>query len=74
MNERPDMKAASESLDFTLNAPQMTRDACEARSYPHNQRCRFTTGFYCEDCSAWIPNADERWYFTNRYGRRQERR
>lgn len=28
---------------------------CEQSSPPHNNRCRTTTGFYCEDCGQFFP-------------------
>lgn len=66
-------KAAGRAIGANVGDPTMTVTDCEARQYAHNPRMRFTTGFYCEDCGLWVPIEDERWYFTNAYGRRQER-
>lgn len=33
----------------------MTKEQCINRKYPHNQRCRYTDGFYCEDCGNYFP-------------------
>jgi hypothetical protein len=39
----------------SLSPPTMSYDECVRRSYPHNQRMRFTHGFYCEDCGNFYP-------------------
>lgn len=31
----------------------MTPEECRARDWPHNERCRWTTGFYCESCDTF---------------------
>ena len=33
----------------------MTPEECEKRAWPHNQRCRYTHGFHCEDCDTFFP-------------------
>src|SRR4030043_257589 len=38
------------SIGISIKPPIMSYDDCIKRTYPHNNRCRFTTGFYCEDC------------------------
>ena len=34
---------------------RITQEECEKRTWPHNNRCRYTIGFQCEDCGAWFP-------------------
>ena len=33
----------------------MTQQECEQQEHPHNNRCRYITGFYCEDCETLFP-------------------
>ncbi len=33
----------------------MTKTECENRKWPHNQRCRYSHGFLCEDCGEFFP-------------------
>ena len=61
------------AMGISLGVPRMSPEECVNRSYPHNARCRWTDGFYCEDCGAWVPEDDDNWYFTDTFGNRQER-
>lgn len=33
----------------------MTFEECETQEYPHNHRCRFIHGFFCNDCGTFFP-------------------
>ncbi len=46
---------------------------CANGPYGHGARCRYHNGFLCEDCRTFVLDSDEHWYFTNEFGRRQER-
>lgn len=69
----PGALEVARSMGANIGPPIMTREQCEAGAWPHNHRCRFTSGFYCEDCGTWFSENDERWYFTNSFGNRQDR-
>jgi hypothetical protein len=74
MSKPPDgALEAARAMGANIGPPTMTRAQCEAEPFPHNHRCRFTDGFYCEDCATWVPKEDETWYFTNSFGNRQDR-
>lgn len=32
----------------------LTIEECRDRKYPHNQRCRYTNGFQCDDCGTFF--------------------
>jgi len=66
-------RALGRQMGCDVGEPIMTREACENRRYAHNNRMRFTNGYYCEDCGAWIRRDDERWFFTNSFGVRQDK-
>ena len=53
----PDEVAAiGARMGFQIAAPRFSRQECEQQLYAHNQRTRFTTGVYCEDCGLWMTN------------------
>lgn len=33
----------------------ISKEECEGRKWPHNNRCRYTHGFKCEDCGTFFP-------------------
>lgn len=39
----------------------MTPEQCRAQKWPHNHRCRYTSGFYCEDCETFYDKDSEDW-------------
>ena len=66
--------SSARAIGAQISAPSMTKEECvRRRKYAHNQRYRFTTGFYCEDCGTWVAVEDDAWYFTNCFGVRQEK-
>lgn len=42
----------------------LTLEECRKQQYPHNQRCRYTTGFYCNDCGSFFPRESEEYLRT----------
>ena len=52
---------------------KLSPSVCVRRQHPHNARIRWSDHFECEDCGALVWASDERWFFTNKFGNRQER-
>ena len=42
----------------------LTIEECRKQKYPHNQRCRYTHGFQCDDCGTFIPKDSEEYLRT----------
>jgi hypothetical protein len=42
----------------------LTIDECRNQKYPHNQRCRYTHGFQCDDCGTFIHKDSEEYLRT----------
>lgn len=39
-------------------------DECRKQKYPHNQRCRHTNGYHCDDCNTFFEKESEDWKRT----------
>jgi hypothetical protein len=42
----------------------LTLAECRKQKYPHNQRCRYTTGYHCDDCGNFFANDTEEYLRT----------
>lgn len=46
----PEINEFADSIDFL---EKLTPFECSHREWPHNHRCRYSNGFYCEDCKTF---------------------
>ena len=42
----------------------LTLEECRKQKYPHNQRCRYTTGYHCDDCNNFFDKDSEEYLRT----------
>lgn len=42
----------------------LTLEECRKQKYPHNQRCRYTTGYKCDDCNNFFDKDSEEYLRT----------
>jgi hypothetical protein len=42
----------------------LTLEECRKQEYPHNQRCRYTTGYKCDDCNNFFDKDSEEYLRT----------
>jgi len=42
----------------------LTLEECRKQKYPHNQRCRYTTGYKCDDCDNFFDKNSEEYLRT----------
>jgi hypothetical protein len=46
---------------------RLTLEECRKQPYPHNQRCRYTHGFQCDDCNTFFPRESEEYIRTEEF-------
>ncbi len=47
---------------------RLTLEECRKQKYPHNQRCRHTNGFHCDDCNNFFDKDSEEYLRTEGLG------
>lgn len=52
-------KSIDQFADLKNFLVPLTTEECRNQKYPHNNRCRFDTGFFCEDCNTFFAKDSE---------------